>query len=66
MIGVLGSVGTLAPGTSAKVVKRDGSLAGVGEPGELYVKGPQVTLGYYKNEKEWPPLSMNPTSIVID
>ena len=46
-----GSVGQLAPGTSAKVVKADGTLAGVGECGELLVHGPQVVLGYYRNAK---------------
>ena len=46
-----GSGGQLAPGTSAKVVKADGTLAGVGECGELLVHGPQVVLGYYRNPK---------------
>ncbi len=46
-----GSVGRLAPGTSAKVVKADGTLAGVGESGELFVHGPQIVLGYHRNPK---------------
>ncbi|PIL26715.1 transporter [Ganoderma sinense ZZ0214-1] len=46
-----GSVGQLAPGTSAQVVKADGTLAGVGECGELLVHGPQIVLGYYRNPK---------------
>ena len=48
---MLGSVGRLAPGTSAKVVKADGTLAGVGEIGELLVHGPQIVRGYYHNPK---------------
>ena len=47
--GTLGSGGQLLSGTTAKVVKPDGTLAKVGEPGELYVHGGQVTLGYYQN-----------------
>ncbi|KAI0657594.1 phenylacetyl-CoA ligase [Cubamyces menziesii] len=50
-VGTLGSAGQLVPGIVAKVVKPDGSLAGVGEPGELLLKGPQIALGYYKNEQ---------------
>ncbi|KAM6501710.1 phenylacetyl-CoA ligase [Amanita muscaria] len=48
-VGTLGSGGQLLSGTTAKVVKPDGTLAKVGEPGELYVHGGQVTLGYYQN-----------------
>ncbi|KAH9950863.1 phenylacetyl-CoA ligase [Amylocystis lapponica] len=50
-VGTHGSVGQLLAGTVAKVLKEDGSLAGVGEPGELWLKGPQVAMGYYKNEQ---------------
>jgi 4-coumarate--CoA ligase len=49
-VGTLGSVGQLLPGTVARVVKPDGTLAGVGEPGELQLKGGQMVSGYYKNE----------------
>ncbi|KAJ7496722.1 phenylacetyl-CoA ligase [Mycena latifolia] len=48
-VGVLGSGGKLLPGTTAKVVKADGTLASAGDRGELYIQGPQVTLGYYQN-----------------
>ena len=40
-------------GTIAKVVKPNGELAKFGEPGELYVKGPQVTLGYYLDDEAY-------------
>lgn len=46
----MGSGGQLVAGTTAKVVKEDGTLAKVDEPGELYVRGKQNALGYYKNE----------------
>jgi 4-coumarate--CoA ligase len=38
-------------GTTAKVVKPDGTLAGIGEKGELYIRGPQIALGYYLNDE---------------
>ncbi|PPQ86677.1 hypothetical protein CVT25_006752 [Psilocybe cyanescens] len=52
-IGTVGSGGRLISGTTAKVVKSDGTIAGTGEPGELWVKGNQITLGYYKNEASY-------------
>ena len=50
-VGVPGSSGTLYPGTIAKVVKPDGTLAKTGERGELWVKGNQVVPGYYQNDQ---------------
>jgi acyl-CoA synthetase (AMP-forming)/AMP-acid ligase II len=47
--GTFGSAGHLVPGSVAKVVKSDGSLAKFGEPGELVVKGPGNALGYANN-----------------
>lgn len=54
-----GSVGVLCPGTEAMLVGEDGEMAvrqegeeqGRGLRGELFVKGPQVCLGYWRNEK---------------
>ncbi|KIY44782.1 acetyl-CoA synthetase-like protein [Fistulina hepatica ATCC 64428] len=46
-----GSAGQLLPGCVARVVKEDGSLADVGEIGELVVKSPSLALCYYKNEQ---------------
>lgn len=41
--------GQLLPGTVARIVKADGSLAGYDEPGELVIKCPSVALGYANN-----------------
>ncbi|EIM79727.1 phenylacetyl-CoA ligase [Stereum hirsutum FP-91666 SS1] len=49
-VGTIGSAGHLLPGVSAKIVKADGSLAKVGEPGEFLIKTPAMALGYYQNE----------------
>jgi long-subunit acyl-CoA synthetase (AMP-forming) len=29
----------------------DGKEVGVGEPGEIYIRGPNVCLGYWKNDE---------------
>ncbi|KIK90748.1 hypothetical protein PAXRUDRAFT_831419 [Paxillus rubicundulus Ve08.2h10] len=44
------SVGVLLPGVEARIVREDGSLAALNEPGELYVRSGCVALGYWKNE----------------
>lgn len=50
-VGTLGSAGQLLSGVRARVIKPDGTLAGVGEPGELLVTGPSMALRYLNNEK---------------
>lgn len=45
-----GSVGYLLPNTEAMIVDEDGNEVLHG-PGELYVRGPQMMLGYWKNER---------------
>jgi len=45
------SVGILYPGIEARIVRPDGSLAGLNEPGELHLRGPAMALGYKGNEK---------------
>src|SRR5690606_21567812 len=44
----LGSVGLPAPGTALKVIDENGNELGIGERGELCVKGPQVMKGYWQ------------------
>ena len=50
--GVEGSIGLPVPSTIVKIVKSDGTDAGLHEEGEIYVKGPQVMKGYYNREDE--------------
>lgn len=47
----MGSCGTLLPGMEARLVKDDGSEAGVNEPGEIWLRGGNVALGYYGDEQ---------------
>ncbi len=42
-----GSIGLPAPNTEIKLMLDNGEEAAKGEPGELWVKGPQVMVGYY-------------------
>jgi len=46
-----GSVGVLDPNTECKLVDDDGQLVRPGEPGEMYVRGPQICLGYWRKEE---------------
>jgi long-chain acyl-CoA synthetase len=47
-----GSIGLPAPSTVVRFRKDDGSWAGIGEAGELCVKGPQVMKGYWNRPDE--------------
>ncbi|NYH19489.1 AMP-binding protein [Paraburkholderia bryophila] len=47
-----GSIGLPAPSTQVRFKKDDGSWAGIGEAGELCVKGPQVMKGYWNRPDE--------------
>lgn len=42
-------VGTIVASTEVKIIKEDGTEAGVGEPGEILARGPQVVMGYLNN-----------------
>ncbi|MEY8216420.1 MAG: AMP-binding protein, partial [Colwellia sp.] len=46
-----GSIGLPAPSTDIKIIRDDGNEALLGEAGEMWVKGPQVMLGYYNREE---------------
>lgn len=43
-----GSIGLPVPSTDIRLVDDNGQDVAVGEPGELWVKGPQVMLGYWQ------------------
>ncbi|KAK0548098.1 hypothetical protein OC846_004617 [Tilletia horrida] len=47
-----GSAGVLVPNTEARVIRPDGSDAGPEEEGELWVRGPQISMGYLNDERE--------------
>ena len=44
----MGSVGKLVPNMEARIVAEDGQDVEDGEPGELWLRGPNIFLGYYK------------------
>src|SRR6185437_386773 len=46
------SVGEVIPGVEVKFVGLDGVDAAQGEIGELWVRGPNVMLGYYRNPQQ--------------
>ncbi|MDH3300507.1 MAG: AMP-binding protein [Acidimicrobiia bacterium] len=43
----LGSVGLLMPGVEARIVDTDGSECLTGDPGELWLRGPMISPGYW-------------------
>jgi acyl-CoA synthetase (AMP-forming)/AMP-acid ligase II len=46
------SIGVINPVLSYRIVDDQGKEMGIGEPGELLLKGPSVISGYYKREDE--------------
>ncbi len=47
-----GTIGIPVPSTDIQLVNEAGKPVGVGEPGELVARGPQVMLGYWNKEAE--------------
>ena len=47
-----GTIGIPVPSTDIQLFNEAGKPVGVGEPGELVAKGPQVMLGYWNKEAE--------------
>lgn len=47
-----GNVGLPIPGTEVRLKRDDGLWAGLNEPGEICVRGPQVMLGYLNRPEE--------------
>lgn len=45
-----GTVGQLLPNTECKLIDDEGKEVGFDTPGELYIRAPNVCLGYFKNE----------------
>lgn len=48
----LGTIGLPVPLTQVKTIDDDGNETGLGEPGELCVKGPQVMRGYWQRPED--------------
>ena len=46
-----GSVGYIDPNAEMKLINDDGKEVGPDERGEIHVRGPNVCLGYWRNEK---------------
>jgi long-subunit acyl-CoA synthetase (AMP-forming) len=45
------AVGILLPGMESRLVRDDGADAGLDEVSELWIRGPNIALGYYNDEK---------------
>ncbi|WP_267893731.1 AMP-binding protein [Sphingomonas psychrotolerans] len=52
VMGYTGTVGLPVPSTQVRMRRADGSWAGLDEPGELCVRGPQVMQGYWGHPEE--------------
>ncbi|MEL6864309.1 MAG: AMP-binding protein [Bacteroidota bacterium] len=50
--GRLGTIGLPVPSTDVRIVDEQSNVLGVGEVGEIQVRGPQVMKGYYNRPEE--------------
>lgn len=50
-VGKPGSAGVAVPGVRFRIIKEDGTLAKLGERGELVVQSPSNALKYWENPK---------------
>jgi acyl-CoA synthetase (AMP-forming)/AMP-acid ligase II len=48
----MGSVGKLVPNMEARIVEEDGKVVKEGEAGELWLRGPNIFVGYYKQPEK--------------
>jgi len=46
-----GSIGLVKPNTEVMFVDDNGNEVPIGKEGEIYVRGPQIAIGYWKNEE---------------
>ena len=46
-----GSVGQLHPNCECKLLDDNGKEVAFGEPGELYIRGPNICMGYWRNDE---------------
>ncbi len=46
-----GSIGLPAPSTDVKIIDDQGNECDINQPGEMFVKGPQVMVGYYNRQQ---------------
>lgn len=46
-----GSVGQLDPNCECKLVDDDGNEVALGQPGEMYVRGPNICMKYWRNDE---------------
>jgi long-chain acyl-CoA synthetase len=47
-----GTIGLPLPSTELRLLGEDGKEVGIGEPGEICIRGPQVMRGYWKRDDE--------------
>lgn len=46
-----GSVGQLDPNCECKLVDEEGNEVAIGQPGEMYIRGPNICMKYWRNDE---------------